>query len=42
MIILTGATGWIGKTFIKYFLQNYEEKFFNENVRVFVVNLEIS
>lgn len=35
MILITGGTGWLGKTAIKYLIQTLEEKEFNEKVIVF-------
>ena len=35
MIIITGVTGWVGKTCIKYLIENYKSIDFENNVRVF-------
>ena len=35
MILITGGTGWLGKTAIKYLIQTLEEKEFNGKVIVF-------
>ena len=35
MILITGGTGWLGKTAIKYLMKNLNQKEFNENVMVF-------
>ena len=35
MILITGGTGWLGKTAIKYLIQTLKEKEFYEKVIVF-------
>ena len=35
MIIITGATGWLGKTAVKYLLEKFDYLQFNENVMLF-------
>ena len=35
MIVVTGVTGWLGKTCIKFFLENYKQIDFAKNVMVF-------
>ena len=42
MIIITGATGWLGKTAVKYLLEKFDYLQFNENNAFSGMNLNIN